>query len=28
MDLFFEEFEQGTLSIFKRFPEEERERIK
>lgn len=28
MDTFFEEFEQGTLGIFKRFPEEEKERIK
>jgi hypothetical protein len=28
MDSFFEEFEQDTLSIFKRYPEEDRDRIK
>lgn len=27
MDNFFEEFEQGTLAIYKRFPEDNRERI-
>jgi len=27
MDTFFEEFEQGSLGVFKRFPEDQRERI-
>jgi hypothetical protein len=27
MDSFFEEFEEGSLAVFKRYPEAQRERI-